>query len=98
MNSACVPFPAPGGPTRTSLMPLPEEALVVAQHELALDLLGGVEADTDQDQHGRAAERERLVDAGGAARQERQRDDRQQDRKSVVEGKGVDRGGRASRR
>src|SRR5947209_9568653 len=87
-NSACVPFPAPGGPTRTSLMPLPEEALVVAQHELALDLLRRVQADTDEDQHRRAAERECLVDPGCAAGQERQRDDRQDGDQRQVGGAG----------
>src|SRR3954463_692823 len=80
MNWACVPFPAPGGPTRTRRItapPLAEEALVVAQHQLALDLLGGVETHTDEDEHGGAAERERLAGACAAAWQERQRDDRQ---------------------
>src|SRR5581483_8231575 len=60
-NWACVPFPAPGGPTRTSLIaggPLPKEALVVAQHQLALDLLRGVQADAYEDQDGGTAERE----------------------------------------
>src|SRR3954469_1487980 len=80
MNWACVPFPAPGGPTRTRRItapPLAEEALVVAQHQLALDLLGGVETHTDEDEHGRAAEREGLAGAGAAAGKEGQRDDRQ---------------------
>src|SRR3954447_25002165 len=87
MNWACVPFPAPGGPTRTRRItapPLAEEALVVAQHQLALDLLGGVETHTDEDEHGRAPEWERLTGAGTAAGQERQRDDRQDgDRRQV---------------
>src|SRR3954453_7269610 len=87
MNWACVPFPAPGAPTRTRRItapPLAEEALVVAQHQLALDLLGGVETHTDEDEHGRATERERLTGAGTAAGQERQRDDRQDgDRRQV---------------
>src|SRR3954451_7884172 len=87
MNWACVPFPAPGGPTRTRRItapPLAEEALVVAQHQLALDLLGGVETHTDEDEHGGAAERERLAGACAAAWQERQRDDRQDgDRRQV---------------
>src|SRR3954467_7855355 len=80
MNWACVPFPAPGGPTRTSLIsgsPLPEEALVVTQHQLALDLLRGVETHADEDEDGRAAEGEGLAGASAATRQEGDRDDRQ---------------------
>src|SRR5215831_18627154 len=79
MNSACVPFPAPGGPTRTNLMgpppllsplqlarfaepaPLTKEPFVVALHQLALDLLHGLQAHADDDQHGGAAEREVLL-------------------------------------
>src|SRR3954463_10482829 len=88
MNWACGPFPAPGGPTRTRRItapPLAEEALVVAQHQLALDLLGGVETHTDEDEHGGAAERERLAGACGAAWQECQRDDRQRGARRQVE-------------
>src|SRR3954464_4001693 len=80
MNEACVPFPAPGGPTRTSLIggpSLPEEALVVAQHQLALDLLGGVEAHADKDEDRGATERECLAGTRATARQERDGDDRQ---------------------
>src|SRR3954447_13738479 len=80
MNWACVPFPAPGGPTRTSLItasPLAEEALVVAQHQLALDLLRGVETHADEDEDGRAAEGEALAGAGATAREEGDRQDRQ---------------------
>src|SRR3954454_6024751 len=63
MNWACVPLPAPGGPTRTrrtseSPGASSEEALVVAQHELALDLLHGLQADADDDEHSCAAEGE----------------------------------------
>src|SRR5215475_7719195 len=82
MNSACVPLPAPGGPTSTSLMGsppsarilpyarltaacaargLPEEPFVVALHELALDLLHSLQADTDDDQYGGATEGEVLL-------------------------------------
>src|SRR3954470_23992119 len=89
MNWACVPFPAPGGPTRTRRItapPLAEEALVVAQHQLALDLLRGVETHADEDEHGRAAERERLTGAGAAARKERDGDDRQDGDGGQVEG------------
>src|SRR5690242_13842480 len=91
MNWACVPLPAPGGPTRTRRItapPLAEEALVVAQHQLALDLLGGVETHTDEDEHGGATERERLARAGAAAGQEGQRDDRQHGDRGQVERSG----------
>ena len=37
---------------------LAQEAFVVAQHQLALDLLHGLEADADHDEHRGAAERE----------------------------------------
>src|SRR5690348_1721530 len=80
MNWACVPFPAPGGPTRTRRItapPLAEEALVVAQHQLALDLLRGVETNADEDQDRRAAEGEGLAGSGAAAGKEGQGDDRQ---------------------
>src|SRR3954453_430469 len=88
MNWAWVPFPAPGGLTRTSLIsgsPLPEGALVVTQHPLALDLLRGVETHADKDEHGRAAEREGLPRAGAAAGQEGDRDDRQHGDRGEVE-------------
>src|SRR5262249_48508415 len=79
MNSACVPFPAPGGPTRTNLMGPPpvlsplqlarvaepasltKEPFVVALHQLALDLFHRLQADTNDDQNGRATEREVLL-------------------------------------
>src|SRR5881227_1524850 len=80
MNWACVPLPAPGGPTRTRRItapPLAEEALVVAQHQLALDLLRSVETHADEDEDRGAAERERLPRTGAAARQEGKRDDRE---------------------
>src|SRR5436305_2020205 len=70
----CIPLPAPGGPSRTTRAPrFPElaasatdpaplhEPLVVAHHELALDLLDGVHRHTHHDQQRRAAEVE--VDA-----------------------------------
>src|SRR4051812_15921052 len=77
MNSACVPLPAPGGPTRTSLIRTPpgtssplgrttqprslaQEPFVVALHELAFDLLHGLQADANHDQNRGAAEREVL--------------------------------------
>src|SRR5262245_37933677 len=69
---ACVPLPAPGGPSRTTRAPrllaasatnpAPlHEPLVVAHHELALDLLDGVHRDPHHDQQRGAAEVE--VDA-----------------------------------
>src|SRR3954453_13578312 len=57
---AWVPLPAPGGPIRMSLMSA-QESFVVALLELGLDLLHGVERDTDHDQQRGAAEREVLV-------------------------------------
>src|SRR5690348_14566347 len=59
-NLAWVPFPAPGGPIRMSLISA-QESFVVALLELRLDLLHGVERDTDHDQQRGAAEREVLV-------------------------------------
>src|SRR4051812_12084712 len=72
MKSAWVPFPAPGGPTSTSLtqaprsgrrcpLPLAQEPFIVALHELALDLLHRFQADADDDQDGGATEREVLL-------------------------------------
>ena len=65
-RSACVPFPAPGGPSRTRLqLGSLEEALVVAHHQLRLELLHRVERHADHDQDRGAAEvevRARLVD------------------------------------
>ena len=70
-RSACVPLPAPGGPSRirfssrhgastaepcaTALL---QEALVVAHHQLRLELLHRVERDADDDQQRGAAEEE----------------------------------------
>src|SRR3954452_18481706 len=66
MNFAWVTLPAPGGPmisrrTRCCFGSLAQESFVVALLELALDLLHGVEGDTDHDEDRRAAEREPLV-------------------------------------
>src|SRR6266550_6900995 len=78
MNSAWVPLPAPGGPTRTtrtstassfiglislriSRIALTQEPFVVTLHQLALDLLHGVQSHTDHDQHRGPAEWEVLV-------------------------------------
>src|SRR6476469_11033879 len=57
---AWVPFPAPGGPIRMSLISA-QEPFVVALLELALDLLHRVEGDADHDQDRRAAEGAVLV-------------------------------------
>src|SRR5919112_2038576 len=70
-RAAWVPLPAPGGPSRirfSSLMKrasLLQEALVVAHHQLRLELLHGVQGHADHDQDRRTAEvevRRRLVD------------------------------------
>ena len=45
----------------TEPAPLAQEPFVVALHELALDLLHRLQAHTDHDQHGGAAEREVLL-------------------------------------
>src|ERR1035437_2163962 len=56
MRDACVPFPAPCFPSRTSRGPrgvIPEsgkEAFVVAHHQLTVDLLHRLQRDTDGDQ------------------------------------------------
>ncbi len=72
--AAWVPLPAPGAPIMTyrRISASPDEALVVAHHELRLDLLHGLHDDGDDDQEGRAAEAEAAQDR---AREER-RDDR----------------------
>src|SRR6195952_857085 len=106
-RAACVPLPAPGGPTRTILMSTPlrrdrrrsrapilpcgavpglpasgrgcpsaQEALVVALHQLALDLLHGVEADADHDQDSSAPEGEVLLALTAGEAQEEVREDR----------------------
>src|SRR5690242_6291770 len=61
MNFAWVPLPAPGGPTSTNLIrspASPQESLVAALHELALDLLHRLKAHAHHNQHSGAAERE----------------------------------------
>src|SRR2546426_1057047 len=61
MRRACVPFPAPMGPSRTSSSGSPSnEAPVVAHDELGFQLAHRVERHADDDQHGRARNRERL--------------------------------------
>src|SRR5215207_7173600 len=79
--SAWVPLPAPGGPSRmrlSSLKPgsLFQEALVVAHHQLRLELLHRVERDADHDQDRGAAEVE--VRTGLVEQDRRQRRDRGQ--------------------
>src|SRR4051812_32396773 len=72
-RSACVPFPAPGGPSRmrfSSAMAgrapyLFQEALVVAHHQLGLELFHRVQRHADDDEQRGPAEEEvraRLVD------------------------------------
>src|SRR5690348_11787792 len=74
MNSAWVPLPAPGGPTRTNLMSPPsrlaQETFVVALHELAFDLLHRIEAHAHHDQHRGTAEREVLRVTAGDGEEE----------------------------
>src|SRR6185295_10094767 len=64
---AWVPLPAPGGPNSTTREAWPStssptdpaplhEPLVVAHHQLALDLLDGIHRDADHDEERRAAE------------------------------------------
>src|SRR6185312_7501467 len=85
---ACVPLPAPGGPSRTrfsSGMALLEEALVVAHHQLRLELLDRVESDADHDQDRGPAEKEvraRLVDQQGRQRRNGGEEDRARERQS----------------
>src|SRR5690349_24537757 len=76
---ACVPFPAPGGPSRTMTLTIgdgagppasADESLVVPHHQLRFDLLHRLDDDRDDDQQARATEAE-----GGEIRH-RERDDR----------------------
>src|SRR3954452_20245439 len=77
-RAAWVPLPAPGGPSRMRLSSLTgraaylfEEALVVAHHQLRLELLHRVQRDADDDEDRGAAEEEvrrRLVDEDGRQR------------------------------
>src|SRR6185436_19501397 len=90
-SCAWVPFPAPGGPRRTIRAPsrrlpssaapptdpsLLHEPLIVAHHELALDLLDRVHRDADHDEERRAAEVEVDPHALGEPVGERARDAR----------------------
>src|SRR3954452_6278003 len=59
---ACVPLPAPCGPSSrmfTAARPLFEEAFIGAHHHLRLHLPHRVERDTHDDQHRGAAHRSR---------------------------------------
>src|SRR5687768_12426888 len=85
-SSACVPLPAPGGPSRTIRGRLPgsdpfsaapatdatllHEPLVVAHHELAFDLLDRVHRDADHDEERGAAEVEVDPETLGEPRRE----------------------------
>src|SRR4029077_12850363 len=67
-RSACVPFPAPGGPSMTRFNSdntprLLQEALVTSHHQLRLELLHRFERDADHDQDRGPAEVEVLVRA-----------------------------------
>src|SRR5262245_14079412 len=65
---ACVPFPAPGGPSSTTrisgadLRAASEEPLVVPHQEVRLHLPHRVEGDADDDEETRAAEVEGHVE------------------------------------
>src|SRR6266513_3136099 len=81
-RAACVPFPAPCLPSRTRRGPLligalrlREETLVVAHHQLAVDLLHRFERDAHGDQQRGAAERE-LSDIPQREHQQRRDRDR----------------------
>src|SRR3954464_5528550 len=86
-RSPCVPLPEPCLPSRTMRGPRVwvivasgEEALVVAHHELAVDLLHRLERDAHRDQQRRTTERE-LADVPQLEHEERdQGDDHQEDR------------------
>src|SRR5215208_1612217 len=75
-RSAWVPLPAPGGPRRMRFSSLKartllKEALVVAHHQLRLELLHRVQGDADDDQDRGSAEvevRGSLVDEDGRER------------------------------
>src|SRR5919198_1828524 len=56
---ACVPFPAPCGPSKSTFTTLFEETLVAAHHHLRLHLPHRVERYPDHDQDRGAAERAR---------------------------------------
>src|SRR3954471_4674820 len=71
MTGACVPFPAPGAPRRTTTVigrgrarperaPSANESFVVAHQELRLDLLHRLDDHADDDQEARPAEGDRL--------------------------------------
>src|SRR3954465_10281157 len=91
-RAACVPLPAPGGPSRMRLSSdmramddfesapcsrrakrgiLLQEALVVAHHQLRLELFHRVQRDADHDQQRRAAEEEVRVGLGDQDRRQR---------------------------
>ena len=53
--TACVPLPAPGGPSKTISL---QEPFVVALHQLAFDLLNRIQTDANHDENGRTAERQ----------------------------------------
>src|SRR5271154_4061069 len=86
-RSACVPFPAPGGPSRikfnssdttwAAYMATPnaglllQESLVTSHHQLRLELLHRFEGHADHDQNRGPAEGDVLVGAGDQDRRQR---------------------------
>ena len=82
--SACVPFPAPGAPSRISLMSslllFLKEAGVVAHQHLRLDGCDGLQSNADHDDDGRAAKGESRVAHDRAEKNRQDRDDAEIDR------------------
>src|SRR5215471_3085794 len=65
IRRACVPLPAPTGPSRTRSSGLSaNEAPVVAHDQLRFELTHRIERDADDDQHGGAGNRQRLETGG----------------------------------
>src|SRR6266540_389635 len=87
-RAACVPLPAPCLPSRTRRGPrlidslrLGEEALVVAHHQLAVDLFHRLERDAHRDQQRGATERE-LPDVPQREHQQRRDRDRREEQRA----------------
>src|SRR5256884_5319327 len=89
-DPVCVPFPAPGAPKRIKfiwtardLRSLLDEPLVLTHDQLRLDLLHGVERNTDYDQDRRTAKvhvLRRYSGQGGGEQGDQHRDPTQEER------------------